>query len=642
MAMTTPTSYDWLKEYLGDTEHDAAAFAELLGMHAFEIEDVRSVGTDTVIDVDILPNRSSDCLSHRGIAREIATLTRIPLKNDPFTEDVTLEPKTDAVSVSIDDARACRRFGAALVRGVTVGESPQWLKDRLVAIGARPINNIVDATNYVMFSLGQPLHAYDADLFPKKDGVWQFGVRFAHPDERIVTLSNEELELDESVQLIVNASNDTPVGVAGIKGGKSAEINEKTTTVILEAANFDPVVTRKAVQKLRLPTDASKRFENEVSRDVVPYALKSCVALLTEIAGGTCEGYIDEYPTTHENQSVSVTLKHINALLGLSLTKPEVEDILSRLGFAFAGTDDVFTVTAPFYRSDITIAEDVIEEVGRVFGYQHIAATRPETAALPEVNARHYYSERIRDILTSEGFSEVITSSFRKKDQVRLKNALASDKEYLRSSLQENIIEALDKNMPNADLLGLSDIRIFEIGTVFEKENSSVNEHMSVALGVRQKQQGYTPKDDTLLTEIKAKLETALGASIDGDIRQGVFECNLTELVKRLGTPQAYAPFVKQADVQYAPFSTYPFVSRDIAMWTENMSEDEVRAVLSEFGGVLLVRTTLFDRFEKDGRISYAFRLVFQSSEKTLTDDTVNAIMKKITKAVEERGCEVR
>lgn len=635
--------YDWLKDYCGELP-PVKETEDLLTFHAFEIEGSEEVEGETVIDVKILPDRAADCLSHRGIAHEIAALTGKTLVQDPLKSVPSLSPATDKITVDIEDTENCRRFTAALVTGVRVGESPEWLKKRLVALGQRSINNVVDATNYVMLAVGQPLHAYDAKRFEADNGAWKFGVRMAREGEEVTTLSGDTFTLTPSVQLIVNKKGDVPVGVAGVKGGKSAEIDETTTDIILESANFNPAVTRRSAQSLRIQTDASKRFENNPSPELAVYGLAEVVKLILEIAGGTCEGYVDVYPTKITNPSVFVSHDHIQRILGLSFDADAIEGILARLGFAYAKEGEGWNVTAPFERVDVTIAEDVIAEIGRVHGYEHISSVVPEKVSLKEYNARHFYSEEVRTILTDLSFSEVVTSSFRKKDEISLLNALASDKGCLRSSLAGNITEVLEKNIGNADLLGIPYVQVFEIGTVFAKdrERNDVVEHVSLALGVRMKS-AHGPKDDARLTEVVQVLEEKLGTSLGGKVEKGVYECNFSNVIGKLTTPSAYAVFPGASTAVYKPFSLYPYITRDIAFWTDSEADtEELRALIASTAGDLAVRVSLFDRFEKEGKVSYAFRIIFQSCEKTLTDDEVAPLMKRIEEVLRGNGYEVR
>jgi phenylalanyl-tRNA synthetase beta chain len=533
--------------------------------------------------------------------------------------------------------------------GVTVGPSPQWLQDRLEAIGQRSINNIVDATNYVMFAIGQPIHAYDAELFPQVDGSWRFDVRRAVAGETVSLIPEGGKDEDRVVEcqgaelLIVDGSSNTPIGLAGVKGGRFAGVHADTRTIIVETAHFHPTLTRKTARRLGIVIDASKRFENEPSRELIPYTQAEVTKLICDIAGGTLEGMVDVYLEEATPTTVSIDPMRVNRHLGLSLSTEDMQHILEMTGAVVTSDGTTLTATNPWERTDLTIEEDYIEEIGRLHGYCHIKAVAPAASPLHEFNTRHFYAERIRDALISEGFSEVITSSFRNKDEVQLRNALASDKSYLRSTLRTNISDALDKNAGFTDLLGTSDTRVFEIGTVFHKSERGIDEHVALALGVRLKPSGYTGKEDKLLTTVTTTIETLLNTPIEWTIEKGVAECNLTQLLAQLPQPTAYEPVTVGAEVSYQPFSSYQHMSRDIAMWvSEGTAAADVTAVLNEHAGPLRVRTTQFDEFTKDGRTSLGFRLVFQSKEKTLTDEEVNVVMDVVYAAVAERGWEVR
>lgn len=641
--------HSWLKEYIGESIPSAEKLEELLTFHAFEIDAVDIVEGESVIDVDVLPNRSSDCLSHRGIAREIATITNRPLERDPLREPIEL-PSTDVLSVAIEDVEACPRFTASLITGIEVKESPEWLQVRLRALGQRPINNIVDATNYVMYALGQPLHAYDADLFPQRDGQWQFQVRYARAGETVSLLAEGGKEDDRVVEcvgtelLVVDASSDTPIGLAGVKGGRYAGVHAGTSRIIVEAAHFDPTVTRKTARRLGIVIDASKRFENEPSRELPLFAQRDISKLIADIAGGVQEGVMDKYLETHQDVPVTVTVAKTNTLLGLELSKPEIRSILERTGSRIEmETVDTFVVVGPWERTDLLIEEDFIEEVGRIHGLAEIDAITPPPAPLKELNVKHYYGERVRKLLIEHGFSEVITSSFQKNGQIQLQNALASDKSYVRGSLSKNLQAVMDANFVHVDLLGLTDIRVFEIGTVFQKTDEGIGEHLSLALGVRQKGSGYTPKDDQLLETVLAAVEDDLGTKLHAQFEKGVAEVNFDALIATLPVPNAYDTFVPGPHIQFTAPSPYPAISRDIAMWVnEGTQASTVESLLNESAGPLHVRTTLFDEFTKDGKTSFAFRLVFQSPEKTLTDSEVNEQMDAVYSAVATEGFEVR
>ena len=641
--------HSWLKDYLGDALPTAERVEELLTFHSFEVDGIEEVAGETVIDVDVLPNRSSDCLCHRGVARELASLLSIELAHDPLRELPTLAT-TNEISVVIENEVACPRFTAALITGVTVGPSPAWLQTRLKALGVRSINNIVDATNYIMYALGEPLHAYDADLFPKVGGKWQFVIRNARPGETVSLLAEGGKDEDRTVDLIgtelliVDGATDTPIGLAGVKGGRYAGVHAGTKNIIVEAAHFNPITTRKTARRLGIVIDASKRFENEPSRELPPYAQAEIIKLITNIAGGTFGGLIDEYKETKLNPEVIVPVAQVNALLGLSLPATEMEAILKRIGATVvSATSDTFTVVGPWERTDLNIAEDFIEEIGRIHGLHNVLSVPPPVQPVAEVNVRQYYTEAIRRELIQAGFSELITSSFSNKDVIELQNALASDKRFVRGNLTQNITKALDQNFVHCDLLDIPHVRVFEIGTVFDKTDSSVSEHIAIALGVRTKGNGYNPKDDDILQTALETVEQLLDTKLNWNIHKGVAEANLSGVLPTLASPTAYQIFEAQPAATFRPVSAYPAVSRDIALWvSEGTLAPEAETVIAGAAGDLIVRLSLFDSFSKDGRTSYGFRLVFQSFERTLTDVEVNAQMDSVYVAVVEKGWEAR
>ena len=641
--------HSWLKDYLGDALPTPEKMEELLTFHSFEIDGVEEVAGEAVIDVDVLPNRSSDCLCHRGVARELASLLGTELAHDPLAEKPELTV-TDKIVVDIQNETACPRFTAVLMTDVTVGESPDWLKRRLTSLGVRSINNIVDATNYVMYALGEPMHAYDADLFPQVDGKWNFVVRDARPDETISLLAEGGKDEDRIVELvgtellIVDGSSDTPIGLAGVKGGRYAGVHAGTKNIIIEAAHFDPTVTRKTARRLGIVIDASKRFENEPSRELPPYAQAEITKLITDIAGGTFEGWVDEYKETKLNPEVVVPVTQVNALLGLTLTPAEMENILRRIGAkVVSASTDSFTVAGPFERTDLNIPEDFIEEIGRIHGLHNIVSIPPAQVSLTEVNVRQYYTEAIRQELLQAGFSEVITSSFANKDIIQLQNSLASDKSYVRSNLSKNLHKVLDQNFLHCDLLGIPDLRVFEIGTVFDKTETSVSEHTSISLGVRTKGNGYNPKDDAILKTACETVEQTLGAKLNWQVEKGVAEANLTDVFGTLSMPTSYQQRDAVPPATYQAVSVYPASSRDIALWVgEGEIAFDVEATIRHAASDLCVHLSLFDTFTKDGRTSYAFRLVFLSFDHTLTEPEITAAMDGVYDVVKEKGWEVR
>lgn len=628
-------SYNWLNKYFDGKLPAPEAVAEAFTFHAWEIESVEKVGDDSVLDIKVLPDKAMWALSHRGIAKDLSVILNLPLNVDPLAIATPVFDVAAKTPINIETP-ACRRFAAARINNVKVGPSPEWLKSALEAIGQRSINNIVDASNFVMFDLGQPSHAFDAALV----GENGFRVRQAEAGEKLTGLDEKEYSFTTEDTVIARGDTDEILSIAGLKGGMHSGISDQTTSVIVEVANWDPVAVRKTGQRLKLRTDASSRYENGIVPATVPYGLKAVTDLIIEIAGGELVEHNDTGLTTiNDSKTVEVDLDKINRVLGIDLSKEAVSDIINRFGWKHQITDKVFTITSPFERTDLVIPEDVIEEIGRVHGYGHVAAITPQSVPLPEINQRFYISEVIRRQLADIGFSEIYTSSFRENDVVKLSNAFAADKGYLRSNLKDNMSEALIKNAPNADLLGLRQIKLFEIGTVFNPDG----EKFLLCLGVTSPS-GYKAKvDDPALKQAITALESALGITIDSSPENGIIEIDLEGIIANSKPAESYLKYEPAPDVTYKPFSIYPSVSRDIAMWvpTETVME-EVLAILRERAGELCVRLSLFDQFEKDGRVSYAFRLVFQSKEKTLAGSEVDTIMEGIYQAVRERGFETR
>lgn len=608
-------SLKWLQTYFEKSLPDSAALAEALTFHAFEIEEAR----EDLLDIKVLPNRAADCLSHRGIARELAAILDLPLALDPLQ---TALPAWDAahptLEVHIEDPKKCARYIGAFVKGVKIGPSPEWLREALIAIGQRPINNVVDATNYVMLNMGQPLHAFDASKLTLKNGAYALGVRAARGGESITTLTDETYELTSAITLITDANTDTPIALAGVKGGKAAEVSDETTDIIIESANFDGTTTRRAAQSLKLFTEASARFQNRPSPELAAYGMRDVLDLITKIARGEIIGVVDAYPAkVAPHAPVSVSLQKINGVLGSSFKKEHIEAVFARLGLTFSTKGDVFTVVPPFERTDITIPEDLVEEVGRIVGYDKISAAElPLSKETPD-QARYRGIERIKDLLVEEGYAEVSTQSFAKKGSLLLDNPLDKTRPALRDNLSEGLIAAAITATRYAPLFSKPGALkgVFEIGKTFQGGGEYLEQGKAQIL-----EQGKISNNYSILDEDKIK------------------DANYIPKLYKLGS--------------YKPFSIYPFIKRDISAFSPDTGEQQVHdptqdqspfeKIIRQSAGPLLIGFSIFDAFQKGNRISYAGRLIFQSTERTLTDEEVNAIMAKVSEELKKAGYEVR
>jgi phenylalanyl-tRNA synthetase beta chain len=645
-------SVAWLQKYMSEPLPQTPELVGALTFHSSEVEEVIGEGEDTVLDVKILPDRASYGLCHRGVAYELAASLGRTLAEDPLRTPLPEYPAGVAapVNVTIDDPEKCRRYMAARITGVKVGPSPEWLRRALERVGQRSINNIVDATNYVMLNIGQPLHAFDAGKLDVKSGAPEVRVRGAHAGESITTLTGDEYALPEGTLLITDGTNDAVLGIAGVKGGKAAELTETTTDLIIEAANFEATGIRKASQALKLWTDASLRFQNSLSPELVAYGMRDVVALIQELAGGELHGVVDAYPTPETPRApVTATREMLNGLLGTSFSVEEIEGALTQLSLSYVKEGETFTVRPPFERRDIAIWQDLAEEVGRILGYECVTpAALPAMQAAPD-QKEFAGIEAIKDVLVAHGFTEISTPSFAAEGEIALANPLQQERPFLRASLAANMDDALARAAAIAPrALGPEPmLKLFELGTVFTKGG----EHLSLALGYRQL---VGKASAAVLDEAVDALTTAFPASgiakperaSEAGAPGSLIELSLENV--DLDSIGAQAELARISLGAYTPFSIYPFALRDIAVWTpEGTEESQVALLIQEQASELLARMDLFDRFEKAGdegtRISYAFRLVFQADDRTLSDADIDPLMTRITDALNANaGWQVR
>jgi phenylalanyl-tRNA synthetase beta chain len=484
--------------------------------------------------------------------------------------------------------------------GIKVGPSPEWLKNALESMGSRSINNIVDATNYVLFDLGQPVHAYDAD---KIDGG--IVVRMARVGEQITTLSQETKVLKETDLVIADYLG--TLAIAGVKGGVSAEVTESTQNIVIEIGNFNPVSVRKTSRRLNLVTDASKRFENEIVPEIAMNAAEHVVSIIKEIANGEVVGVSDYYSNKLMTRTISFSLADITKLLGNTISPANIDTWISRYNIVLKKESDTWTIEVPHERLDIVGAHDIAEEVGRMVGYDTIPALALPFAPTASDDSEYHSIIAVKYWLAQNGFREIQNYSFTKKGDVYVTYG-AKDKSALRSNLSEALKESYDKNRLNAGLLGLDAIRIFEIGTVFIGQQEFV--HVATC-------------DKGLFEEIP-----------------------LSEFIKKYKI--AFSEKTQVGSVEKRKFkmwSLYPFITRDIAVWCDSPeSQTKLEEIVSVFAQQYCVREpVLFDRFEKDRRTSVAYRLVFQSYEKTLTEEEVEKWFGELVQKIkDEKVFEIR
>jgi phenylalanyl-tRNA synthetase beta chain len=645
---------------------------------------------DEVLEFDLTPNRS-DCLSMLGAAYEVGALTGGTVKLPDRTVNDAADKAADHISVSISAPEHCSRYAARYIKGVKIGRSPQWMQNRLIAAGVRPINNIVDITNYVMLEYGQPLHAFDADRI---DGG-RIEVRLANEGETLVTLDNQERKLDPSMLLITDGRK--PIALAGVMGGADSEVTGGTVNILLESAKFDGGTVRKTSRKLGLRSEASIRFEKGVDTASVLPALDRAASLIARHAEGlVTDGIVEAVAVEEQPIQVSVSIDKINRYLGTKLSQLEIRTIFGRLQFDNELNDQgMFTVAVPSRRGDITRDVDLIEEVARLYGYDNIPTTAIEGAATPGALTKPQAIRReLRRRLTDAGLYEVVTYSFTHPARtellqslngedvkpVRLSLPMSEDRSVLRTGLVANLMEiaAYNRNRKNAN------VAIFEIGSVFLTDEAELtrlpheNHRLAVLLtGNRSEAQWNRKAEPVDFYDAKGIAETVfevLGvsgrisytAAVLGHLHPGrsaEVQLNTEHGQVRIGyigqlhptlqheedLDDTYVlemeldPLYESADAAIVskPLPRYPAVQRDIAIVLDSGIEaGRLTEDIAETAGELLESVQVFDVYTGEklgtGKKSVALSLIYRHAERTLTDEEVSELHGKVVARLEQ------
>ncbi len=673
-------SYNWLQSFFERKISKPEKLADFLTMKSFEVESIEKIGDDFGLNIEVLPNRGPDCFSHLGIAREVGAILGYELvtRNYPLKEDKSLKTK-DFLKVEVKNKNDCYRYIARTIFDVKIDSSPKWIREKLLVCGLRPINNVVDILNYVMLETGQPLHAFDFDKIAGKKII----VRKAQKGEKIITFDNEKYELDKEVLVI--ADDKTPLAIAGIKGGKKAEISKRTKRIVLESANFNQKTIRAGSKKIDLKTDASWRFEHGIDPNLAELAINQASYLIQEIAGGNvCQGFIDFYPKKLLPKKIRLDLDYVENLLGVKIAKKEIEDILKRLKFKVSqplspSSDNTLIVEVPTFRLDISLAEDLIEEIARLYGYQKIPLVFPTVTLIPPQKNLNLFWEKIaKDTLKEAGLTETYNYSFigerekeifNFKDLIELENPTSADYKYLRPSLIPHLLKNIQKNQRF-----LKEIKIFELGKIYKRPNFEEKRRLTGAirgkaffeakgvvdflfqnLGIAQVwYDGFQPTpEETEISiwhplrcaEIKVNHEEVgfLGEiapkitdffKIEDKVT--IFDLDFEKL-SRLASEEAI----------YQPISSYPAAIRDLSVLVpRRILADEVLNEIERSGGELLRDVDLFDIYEgeelPEGMKNLTFHLIYQARDRVLSSKEIEQIQQNIIKTLEENGWQVR
>lgn len=581
-------SYNWLKWYIPEIP-EAEKLHDIFTYHLTEVESIQTrEDGDTIFDLNILPNRAHDLLSHQGIAKELSGQLGIKF-NDP-TEMYKL-PETKKTNLQIEiKSDKCRRYMGRIIRNVKVGPSPDWVVKHLESIGQRSINNIVDATNIVMYDCGQPVHAYDLVKLSGEKIV----ITNAKEGEELPVVGRDAVVAKLKDTDLVITDGEKSLALAGVKGGLDSGISDTTTDIILEVANFDSTSIRKTARRLNLLSDSAKRFENDLSPEHCSYAMRELSALFLDPAmncsSAVFEEIVDVYSVKQEDKKISFTTEMVNKKLGSSVTDNEIEKILQNYGYGYLNDfqNNKWTVNIPPLRLDLNIPEDMVEEIGRIIGYDKILPVIPEIKIKNEDDKTFVKTMAVRNYLLSEGYSEVMNYSLVKKGQYYVARG-PKGKDALRTNLEAGFKESIKLNNINLPVLGMDDVKIFEIGNVFTESG----EETHVVWG------------NTLKT-LEVKIEDFP-------------EDNLNTNIKIENT---------NTDKKFVAWSPYPMIVRDLSLWVLDVGKlDEISNFILNFKHELVpVPVRLIDSFNKEGKQSLAFRFVFQSKSETLQNEMASDI----------------
>lgn len=666
-------SYEWLREYV-DTKMRAENLALKLTMAGHEVAAISKKASDFIFDMEITANRP-DCLSHLGIAREAAALTKKRLKL-PKPKLKKSRLKQRPFKVKIEDGVCCPRYTCRVLNNVKVGPSPKWLAKRIESVGLRPINNVVDVTNFVMLETGQPLHAFDLDKLPAPEVV----IRNAGNHESLITLDGVKRQLSSGMLLI--ASGDRPLAIAGVIGGKETEVTDTTRNILLESAYFEPVSVRRTASCLALSTDSSYRFERGVDPAGVLFASDRAASLICDLAKAEPAGITDAGIRPKQPSDIMLIPEYVNRLLGTTLSSYQIKDTLKELGYKVKGASTL-KVSAPTYRADTTRPADLVEEVARIYGYGNIAPSPLQTVITdeePESAETAKKRQMAKETLVSSGYNEILTyslinrdalksSALTSEDFIAIKNPLSKEQAIMRPSLLPGMLKAVSYNISRQ----VYDIRLFELSNIYFKQQAGFNEEESLVIS-QYARPGKGPEDNSAetgllrLTGTLSVLAESLGiqglrfeetshplfeaaeaiavladnmmlgtagavnekALSTFDIKGSLFIAEITfNVLAKLSTLNRY----------YKPLPRFPYSYRDISFAVDSsVRYAQLRDFIKRNAGPDLESIKLLSEYRggqiEKGCRGLAIRMIFRSREKTLTEEEIDRINTSIREGI--------
>lgn len=631
------------------TSHDGIMVLDSKAEPGTPLADLLDIKTDYQIEIGLTPNRG-DATSHLGTARDVRAKTERAIKL-PKVADI--ERDDVVIDIDIQDELACPRYTGILLDGIKVHESPNWLKERLVSIGLTPKNNVVDVTNYVLHELGQPIHAFDASLL---DG--NIVVRRANEGEIITTLDDVERKLGGFELLICDQNK--PLALAGVFGGLKSGVTEKTTSVFIESAYFDPAVIRKCAKSQGLNTDASFRYERGCDPNITEFALRRVVQLLQEVAGAQCaSGIVDRGQTEFSATNVKFSLTWLNAFCGTELTILEVTRILNLLDIQTTVSGEDISATVPPFRSEVTRPVDIAEEVLRIHGYNSVKI--PEKISMRfgmKSNDLREVTEKASSYLVGKGFLETMSNSQTVKNEsenaVEILNPLSIEYAIMRTDMRDGILKSVVFNLNRKN----SVIKFFEFGKTYskgEKGYSESNQLIVVASGTQEEVNWTTSKRNSDIYYIKgvvSGLAQILGVKeskllkntclTEGSAKEKKLYGIKKDFVYAVINWDAVVSLSGKSKFRLEEIPKFPVVQRDLSVvLNKNVSFEELSKIVKNVAGNYLKNYDVFDVYTGDkleeGKKSIAFSIMLYDSKQTMTDKKIDAIMSKIMTSIEDQ-----
>ena len=667
-------SLNWLKDYI-ELDLSLPVLIEKLNMIGLMVEDWEEKGSDVILDIETYANRP-DTLGHLGVARELAAALELGMKEQkwPLTE---IEQKTsDLADVRIWDDELCPRYSAMVIKGIQVGPSPEWLRKRIEAVGLKPINNVVDVTNYVLFATAHPIHAFDLAKISGRKII----IRKATDAEVLRGLEDSDISL--TPEMLVIADEKKPIALAGIIGGEESSVKESTQDVFIESACFDPVSIRKTSKKTGISTDASYRFERGADISFPPQAALMAASLLTQLGGKASKGIADVYPKPRKEKTVVLRHHRISDLLGLEIDEEFAVRTLASLGFqAEVQQRGVWQVKIPQFRVDVEREADLIEEIARFYGYDKIPASLPPLRVLElPVDQKRERINKFRQLLFHNGFDEVLNFSFSDPEKearlqtgqkaIEIRNPVSSKASLLRTTLLGGLLENIVWNKNR----GAEGIHLFEIGNVYFWQNETNREQLTLALattGLVGPVQWHRKSEDTDFFRIKGALESLMTYSRyepfsfkEEDHAFFEQEYSLAMIFKEetvgycgllkknlldsysLKEPVWAAElnlallFEKQPySFEFTPVDRFPSITRDVSfISSRSVLYQDIKEVVEKLAIPYLMEFDPHDRFSgssiPNGKISLSLRFVFRHPQRTLLAKEVDALQEKIINAL--------